>query len=284
MTEKTYQTPNGKIHYWVDKGCQASPDVPLSHEKNDAREETLVFLPGLTADHRLFDRQIESFKGQYDLLVWDAPGHAASFPFAMDFDLMDKARWLDEILTAEHIRRPVLIGQSMGGYVAQAYLQLFPEKPAGFIAIDSAPLQRKYVTAAELFLLKKMEPVYRYYPWKWLLKSGTTGVATSEYGRKLMRDIMMVYDGDKKRYAKLAGHGFAILAKAMEADLPYEITCPALLLCGEKDRAGSCIRYNKAWHKNTGIRLLWIEDAGHNSNTDRPDIVNSLIEEFVQKL
>lgn len=67
----------------------------------------------------------------------------------------------------------------------------------------------------------------------------------------------------------------------MEADLPYRITCQALLICGEKDRAGSCIRYNKAWHKNTGIRLVWIKDAGHNSNTDEPDMINALMEQFV---
>lgn len=268
MTEKTYKTPKGIIHYWINR--EAKRDKP-----------SLIFLPGLTADHRLFDRQIEYFEGKYTVFVWDAPGHAASWPFELTFDLMDKAGWLDEILTKERIENPVIVGQSMGGYVGQAYAQLFPEKLKGFISIDSAPLQRKYVTAAELWLLKRMEPVYRHYPWKMLLKSGTEGIAVSEYGRKLMHDIMMVYDGDKERYARLSGHGFRMLAEAMEADLPYEIPCPAMLLCGEKDHAGSCIRYNKAWHKNTGIRLEWIKDAGHNSNTDRPEIVNRLIEEFV---
>ena len=59
------------------------------------------------------------------------------------------------------------------------------------------------------------EKVYYYYPWKSLLKSGTKGVATSEYGRKLMLEMMMEYDGDQGRYAKLSGHGFRILAEAM---------------------------------------------------------------------
>ena len=99
-----------------------------------------------------------------------------------------------------------------------------------------------------------------------------------------MRTIMMTYDGDKKRYSQISGHGFVMLAEAMEKDLPYEITCPAILICGEKDMAGSCIRYNKAWHKNTGIPLHWIKGAGHNSNTDRPDIVNGLIENLVQTI
>ena len=98
-----------------------------------------------------------------------------------------------------------------------------------------------------------------------------------------MRDMMLVYDGDQERYAKLSGHGFRILAEAVEKDLPYEIKCPALLICGEQDKAGSCVRYNKAWHKDTGIPLEWIKDAGHNSNTDQPEIVNRLIEKLAQR-
>lgn len=172
----------------------------------------------------------------------------------------------------------------MGGYVGQAYSELFPNKLKGFISIDSAPLQREYVTGIELWFLKRMEPVYRYYPWKSLLKTGTNGVAASEYGRKLMYDMMMTYDGDKKRYAQISGHGFKMLAEAMEANLLYRINCPVQLICGEKDHAGSCIRYNRAWHKNTGFPIEWIKNAGHNSNTDAPEEVNSLIAKFINKI
>ena len=270
MEEKIYKTASGKIHYWIDV--------------KEEEEITLVFLPGLTADHRLFDKQITYFENKYNVFVWDAPAHAASWPFKFDFDLMDKAKWLNEILECEGIKYPVIVGQSMGGYVGQAYAELYPEKLKGFVSIDSAPLQKKYVTGAERWLLKRMEPVYYYYPWKSLLKSGTNGVAVSKYGRQLMHEIMMTYDGDKKRYAQISGHGFRILAEAMEKDLPYKIECPALLICGEKDRAGSCIRYNKAWHKNTNIPIEWIKDAGHNANTDKPEIVNNLIEKLISQL
>ena len=270
MTEKKYETRCGKIHYWTNG-------------KGDSTV-CLVFLPGLTADHRLFEKQAEFFEGKYRILVWDAPAHASSWPFGFSFDLKDKAIWLDGILQREGFGNPVIIGQSMGGYVGQMYSQLFPGKLKGFVSIDSAPLQRKYVTAAEIWLLKRMEPVYRHYPWKALLKSGTNGVATSQYGRTLMSEMMMTYDSDQRRYAKIAGHGFRMLAQAMEADLPYEIRCPALLICGEKDRAGSCIRYNKAWHRETGIPLVWIKGAGHNSNTDDPDTVNALIDDFVKMI
>ena len=148
MTEKTYDTPCGTIHYWINE-----------RKRND--QPTLIFLPGLTADHRLFDKQIACFETAYQVFVWDAPGHASSWPFRFTFSLSDKARWLDGIEKMEETEKPVIVGQSMGGYVGQAYAELFPDRLKGFISIDSAPLQRCYVTGLELWLLKRMEPVYR---------------------------------------------------------------------------------------------------------------------------
>lgn len=271
MREMLHATPCGTIH------CRLSDEI---------REDrfTLLFLPGLTADHRLFDRQIAHFERRYNLFVWDPPGHAASWPFDLTFSLMDSARWLGEILDANRLPHPVLVGQSMGGYVAQAFCELYPERPRGFVAIDSAPLQRSYVTGLEISLLKRMEPVYRHIPWKLLLKWGTRGVAVTDYGRGLMREMMTVYDGRQERYAKLAGHGYRMLAEAMEADLQYRIPCPALLICGQNDRAGSCARYSRAWHRKTGIPLVWVPRAGHNANTDAPEEVNALIGRFVEGL
>ena len=116
------------------------------------------------------------------------------------------------------------------------------------------------------------------------MKSGTEGVATSNYGRNLMKEMMLVYDGNQHRYAQIAGHGFRILAEAMEKDLPYEIKCPSLLICGTKDHAGSCIRYNREWQRKMEIPLKWIEGAGHNSNTDKLEMINSLLEEFFSNI
>ena len=268
MIERIYETPSGIIHYWTN-------DAVKSYQS------ALVFLPGLTADHRLFEKQIEYFKDTYRVLVWDAPGHASSYPFRLDFTLFDLATWLDEIFIKERIENPIVIGQSMGGYVGQVYAQLFPEKLKGLVTIDSPSLQRKYYTAMELWLLKNMETIYRIYPWKFLLKSGPKSVSTKDYGRKLMYDMMMIYDGDQERYARLAGYGYKIFSEAVEKKLSYEVKCPQLAICGKEDRAGSCIRYLKAYERNTGKSVQWIDEAGHNSNTDKPDIVNRLIDEFL---
>lgn len=79
MREKTWETPCGTIHYWIN-------------DRIDNRKLNLVFLPGLTANHRLFEKQTAYFEGKYNVVVWDAPGHAASWPFEFSFSLMDKAK------------------------------------------------------------------------------------------------------------------------------------------------------------------------------------------------
>jgi len=270
MKEKIYSTTKGDIHYFV----------------NDLKENrlTLVMLPGLTADHRLFESQVEYFKDDYNILVWDAPGHNTSRPFILDFDLFDKATWLHEILEKEKLDNVIIIGQSMGAYVGQTYLEKYHRSLKGFVSIDSAPLQRKYTTSIEIWLLERMEPIYKLYPWKTLVKQGSEGVAYSEQGIKLMKDMMETYSDNPSYYAKLVGHGYQMLASAYKKDLEYKIDCPAILICGEKDKAGSTRSYNKRWNKQTNIPLYWIKDAGHNSNTDKPDEINKIIESFVSNI
>ena len=69
---------------------------------------TLVFLAGLTADHRLFDKQVAYFDEKYNIIVWDAPAHASSWPFRFDFDLFDKAKWLNGFPLIQHRSRETM--------------------------------------------------------------------------------------------------------------------------------------------------------------------------------
>ena len=79
MEKRTFRTPQGDIAYWVSR--KGRPDKPW-----------LVFLPGLTADHRLFNPQIAAFESKANLLVWDAPSHGESRPFELAWTLDDLAR------------------------------------------------------------------------------------------------------------------------------------------------------------------------------------------------
>lgn len=266
MRQRDFATDGGTIRYWVSGRADDAP--------------WLVFLPGLTADHRLFVGQIEHFRSRAKCLAWDPPAHGASRPFTLGWSMDDLARMLRGILLREQVKQPVLVGQSMGGYVAQVYLDLFPGKASGFVSIDSCPLGRTYYTAPELWALRHMLGVYLSIPWGLLLRIGSRGCSTTKHGRVLMREMMSSYE--KREYAELADCGYRALASAVMANRPYRIDCPALLICGDRDAAGSARRYNRAWARRTGLPVEWIKGAGHNSNIDAPQRVNELIERFVE--
>lgn len=268
MKQNTLSTSNGTICYWINRIDDSTP--------------WLVFLPGLSADHTLFEKQFEYFSHKYNCLVWDAPGHGLSRPFKLEFSMVDLAVFLHEIITQESISQLILIGQSLGGYISQVYMDLYPDSVSGFVSIDSCSLSRKYYSNWELYLLKRTKPMYMSIPWKLLLYWGINGTSATDYGRNLMKQSWSVYD--KTEYCNLADHGFRIFADAVERKTEYIIPCPVLLICGEKDSAGSAKRYNRKWSKIDGYKLLWIKDAGHNANTDKPDEVNQLIDEFISKI
>ena len=269
MDRKSFETAGGTVAYWVD--ASAGPGAPW-----------LVFLPGLTADHTLFDAQTSHFSGKANCLVWDAPAHGASRPYPLDFTMDDLARILHGILESEGIARPVLIGQSLGGYIAQAFIDLCPGEATGFIAVDSAPLKRRYYPSWEVKALRHTKGMYQAIPWRLLKTLGSTGVATTERGRANMRSFMDSYT--KHEYVDLAAHGYRMLADAIEAKRAYDIDCPALLLCGEKDYAGDVRAFSRKWTAGEGIPLVWVPGAGHNANVDAPDFVNAQITAFVASL
>ena len=82
MKEKSCQTCWGTIHYWASV---SNPDTI-----------TLVFLPGLTADHRSFDKQIPYFENRYNVIIWDAPAHILFCPeawYTLHIDAPDSVKW-----------------------------------------------------------------------------------------------------------------------------------------------------------------------------------------------
>ena len=264
MLEKIYNTPYGEIHYWVSASSKSRP--------------WLIFLPGLTADHHLFDQQISGLNQKFNCFVWDAPAHGLSRPFDLKFSMDNIAEYLHDILTTEQIQTPILIGQSLGGYISQVYIALYPNTVSGFVSIDSCPVDRSYYTGMELWFMKHTKWMYLSIPWKWLIKWGCEGTAKTEYGRTLMKKTMEAYE--KKEYCLLADHGYRILAQAVLNSRGCPISCPTLLLCGEKDAAGSARRYNRNWTKKEAHPLIWVPNAGHNANTDAAEFVNNKIESF----
>lgn len=268
MVERTLRTERGEVRYWVS-------------ERADAERGWVAFLPGLSADHTLFDPQFAHFARRWNLVVWDAPGHGLSRPWGKRLDLDDMAGALREILEACGAVHPVLVGQSLGGYVAQAYLDLFPTRTAAFVSIDSSPMQRRYYKRWHLAVLRHMEGICRLWGTEGFLRGQIAGnCSTTEHGRRNM--LRQIERYSKRELCALYGGGFRAISDAVAKDRTYRIDCPLMIVCGTEDAAGFVKAYDKAWSRETGVPVIWVEGAGHNANVDDPAFVNAAIDRFLE--
>lgn len=179
-------------------------------------------------------------------------------------------------MDAEGVQRP-LVGQSMGGYVAQVFDGLFPGRSRGIVSVDSAPLGRGYYKSWELACLPFVTRMFRLYPWGHVEAHERRGQRRDSRGPRHHE----LDPGRLRERGVLSAFRpwFAMLAEVVRSDEYAAPTAPLTLIVGELDRTGFVRKYNELWSKRTGLPVRWVEGAAHNSNADNPAAVNAIIEE-----
>lgn len=263
MIEKYIRTQSGNIYYWISKCYQKT-----SH--------TLFFLHGMTGNHMMFEKQYSYFKDFYNIVLWDAPAHGKSRPF-IDFNYEKAAGAIKKIFETEHMKCAVFIGQSMGGFITQAVIKRYPEIVSAFVSIDSTPYGMGYYSKSDIWWLKQIEWMAHLYPLSAMKKAIAKQNTAAKAGYKNMLSMLEPYG--KKELCHLMGIGYAGF---LNDNCDLNITCPVLLILGEKDKTGKVKFYNRQWAEKTGFPLVIIQGAAHNSNVDQPDKVNQYIHKFIE--
>ena len=263
MEHKLLATPRGQVHYWTSPG---------------PGDTALVFTHGLTADHTMYERQIRCFEGRYPLLVWDVPLHGRSRPYR-NFSFRHAAEDLAAILDREGMTRTVQIGMSMGGYPAQMFAHLFPQRTRGLVAIDTTPFGLSYYSKSDLFWLRHTEGIARCFPAGLLRWSMARSVARTDWSTARMAEML----APLSRADIACQMGVAYGAFTRE-NMDMELSCPVLILLGDHDRTGKVAQYSRAWAARTGYPLHIIQNAAHFSNGDNPEQVNREIADFLRAL
>lgn len=264
MQERQVHTPYGNIAYWA------------SHSFDEKRK-TLFFLHGLTADHTMFEPQITFFEKDFNIIAWDAPAHGQSRPYDR-FNYENAANGMKQILDEYGISKVILIGQSMGGFIAQAFICRYPDFVSAFVAIDSTPYG-DYYSELDIFWLRQIEWMSKLFTEKILKSLIVRQSAITKTGKKNMKEMIDRYD--KAELCQLMGAGYACF---LNDNRELHISCPVLLIAAEKDKTGKVKSYNREWAKRNGFPIVWIPNARHNSNVDNPVVVNDNIMNFIKAL
>ena len=225
----------------------------------------------------MFDRQVGHFAGRYSVITWDLPLHGKSKPYR-DFSYANAASELNAILEAEGITQVFLVGMSLGGNVCQPFIELFPEKVRAFVALDTTPFGLQYYSRSDLFWLRHSGTMLSWFPEKMLRDTIIKGNALSDEGRLLMERMLSAYS--KKEICDLTGMTFRVF---VGENHDIELTCPVLIIVGEKDRSGKVLEYSRVWAAKNNYPIEIVADAAHLSHVDNWQEVNRLIERFIDQ-
>lgn len=103
-------------------------------------QPTLLFLHGFAESREIWTEFTRGFPESYRLLALDLPGHGANAHDVSDYSMEAQARYVAEQLREEAIDRVLVVGHSMGGYVALAFAERYPHLVAGLALFHSTAL------------------------------------------------------------------------------------------------------------------------------------------------
>ncbi len=97
----------------------------------------LLLLHGFPLDHTLWARQVEAFQDDYRLIVPDLRGHGQTQAPQAPYRINQMADDLRALLLALDVKKVVLVGLSMGGYVALSFWRIYPHLVRALVLADT---------------------------------------------------------------------------------------------------------------------------------------------------
>lgn len=110
--------------------------LKVYYETTGRGQRNVVLIHGWTCDSTFWRLQTPEIVKDYRVLLVDLPGHGKSGKPEVDYTVDLFARGVEVAMRRAGMSKAVLVGHSMGVPVVRQFLRLYPEKAAGFVAVD----------------------------------------------------------------------------------------------------------------------------------------------------
>ncbi len=97
----------------------------------------IVLLHGFLENQWMWDGFVVSFSKKYRIITIDLLGHGQTECLGYVHSMEDNADMVHAVLSELRIRKAIFVGHSMGGYVALALAELYPETIKGLALLNS---------------------------------------------------------------------------------------------------------------------------------------------------
>ncbi|MCE3229166.1 MAG: alpha/beta hydrolase [Bacteroidetes bacterium] len=241
---------------------------------------TVVLLHGYLGSHEIWKWTMEDLSKSYRVIAIDLPGHGgtSNFGYAHSMDLM--AKCVKAVMDHLRLKKYVIVGHSMGGYVALAFADLFPDQLRGFCLYHSTA----YADSEE----KKKDRVRAVNAVK-----ANRGIYTKNTIRNLFATKNLKYLKDEVSFASKIAKGTSrqgiIAALYGMKDRPRRdiilglVEYPIMMVIGEHD---NILPHEQLMEQAQTIRnktVLYLEHDGHFGFLESPRQSNKELRKFLAK-
>ncbi len=257
MEEKFLDSQGCRVRYTVS-GQNDGPWIVLMHGWG-CTAETLASVASVAGDN-------------HRVLSIDFPGHGRSSEPPAVWGVEEYTRVLSDILAAENISKPVLLGHSFGGRVGINYAATYPDNVDKLVLVDSAGIKP-------------------HRPLKYFIKVYSFKTIKSIANIFLNKDKAAAFIESRRRKAGSADYAAAsplmraVLSKVVNEDLKHlmpSIKAPTLLIWGANDTATPLADAHYMEKHIPEAGLVSFAGCGHYSFLDNPVQFGAVLRSFLK--
>ncbi len=251
-------------------------------ESGSGPKDPLVLLHAFPLNGRMWAPQVRALGGERRVITPDYPGFGKSPRPCAQPDVRHYAEGVREFLDSLKLDRVALGGLSMGGYVAFAFLRLFPERVSSLVLANTRPdpdTEEARETRRDLA--------------RRVAEEGVEILPELQMERLLSRETLDgkpdVVESVRAMILESSPDGVVAALGAMR-DRPDstewlgEIQVPTLVIAGEEDAISTPEVMEAMAEKIPDSRYVTLPNAGHLSNLEAPEEFNAALSGFLARV
>ena len=241
----------------------------------------VVFIHGVGGSARTWQPQVDAFTAAgYAPLALNLPGYGGR-PAIEHIDFERFSEDVEEAIAKAGLDRPVLVGHSLGGMIAQTMLRRRPDGYRAAVLVGtSSAFGRPDGDFQKKFVADRLAP----------LQSGKT---MAELAAGMINEIIGPSpdpQGKEAAIASMASAPASTYKACVEAIVTFEeranlehIRVPTLLLVGEFDRNAPPQMMERMAAKIPGAKFVQLPGLGHLPNLENPAAFNAAVLDFLRE-
>jgi 3-oxoadipate enol-lactonase len=268
MDEHSVQTVLGNIRVQVDGSGPA-----------------MLFWPSLLMTGDMWAGQAKHFSDRHQVVLVDPPGHGGSAPLSSEFTFEQCAQVVVDILDALQIEKVHLVGNSWGGMIGGTFAARHPSRIHSAVLMNctGSPAGRRQkleygalLRAARL--LGGIRPPLTRSALKAFL-GPTTFRTRPDVVANVRRSVESV-DISSGAWAVRS-----VVPRRPDQLAVFEsITAPVLVVAGVEDATFPVLETRAMADAISGSRFVVLDGVAHLAAMEDPELVNSLVDEFLASL